>query len=103
MRESDILNQVIRYLHYRPGKYWRQNTGAFKVQEQGRKSRFIRFNVPGAADITGIREGQRIEIEVKRPGGKLTDKQKAFGEMIKSEGGKYLVVYGVEDLQKEGI
>lgn len=102
LKESDILKVILEYLALRPGKYWRQNTGAVFSTYKGKK-RIIRFGRPGAADITGVRNGKRVEIEVKRPGEVQRDDQRAFEAMIKAEGGIYFVAKSVEDVQAQGF
>lgn len=71
---------------------WRNNTGAAFDKE----GRMIRFGVKGQADVSGIMKplGTRIEIEVKRPGGKPRPDQKLFEQMIKDHGGVYLLCDG---------
>jgi hypothetical protein len=71
---------------------WRNNTGAAFDKE----GRMIRFGVKGQADVSGIMKplGTRIEIEVKRPGGKPRPEQKLFEQMIKDHGGVYLLCDG---------
>lgn len=98
--EQDIVRAILQAAPYvLPGwKLWRQNTGAFKVPES---NRFIRFGVNGQADITGLTpEGRRVEIEVKRPGGKQSPAQKEFEAMIKANGGIYVLVNSVDDLRR---
>lgn len=78
---------------------WRNNTGA----AFDREGRMIKFGVKGQADISGIMKplGTRIEIEVKRPGGKQRPEQKQYGQMIKDHGGVYLLCDG--DIIKQVI
>ena len=52
----------------------------------------------GIADIIGIFRGKFLAIEVKRPGNKLSDKQKAFLENVEKEGGIAIVAYSVNDV-----
>lgn len=73
---------------------WRNNVGA--ARDRGR---FVRFGLPGSADITGIfDDGRRLEIEVKAAGGRLSQKQKFFGAMIEQFGGVYIVVRSAAEL-----
>ncbi len=71
---------------------WRNNTGA----AFDRQGRMIKFGVTGQADVSGIMKplGSRLEIEIKRPGGKQRPEQKLFEQMIKDHGGLYLVCDG---------
>lgn len=70
---------------------WRNNTGALHDGQ-----RLVRFGVPGQADISGILRpaGCRVEIEVKRAGGKQSQTQRHFEAMIVSHGGLYLLCNG---------
>lgn len=108
MLEKHIQKQILDYLSYRPGKFWRQNTGAFKGKYTSKrtgvtKTRFVQFGIDGCADITGIKEGRRIEIEVKRPKEKQNDNQIAFQAMIESQGGLYVLARSLEDVQRAGL
>lgn len=101
-KESIVQGHILEYLRYRPGAFWRQNTGGVTYNYKG-KNRFIRFGVVGAADITGIRDGRRIEIEVKREGEVQNDNQKHFQAVIEKEGGLYILAYSLEDVQRAGV
>lgn len=57
----------------------------------------------GVCDRIAIKNKRVVFIEVKKENGKLSDDQKLFQEMIESEGGEYLIVRGIEDLQRVGI
>jgi|TARA_Y100000310_G_C20693769_1_gene824076 photosystem II stability/assembly factor-like uncharacterized protein len=85
------------------GVFWRANTGASVYESKGKK-RFVRFGVAGQADITGLlKNGRRVEIEVKKKGGKQTEKQQAFQETIESNDGLYVLAYGVNDVIERGL
>lgn len=108
MLEKHIQKQILDYLSYRPGKFWRQNTGAFKGKYTSKrtgvtKSRFVQFSISGAADITGVKDGRRIEIEVKRPKKDQSPEQIAFQELIESQGGLYVLARSLEDVRKAGL
>jgi hypothetical protein len=62
----------------------------------------IKFGVVGQADISGIiyPTGRRLEIEVKTGTGKLSEKQKAFRDMIIHMGGLHIELRAVSDLDK---
>lgn len=99
MNETAIVRAIIDAVNASGiALVWRQNTGAAKATYGGR-TRFIRFGVVGAADITGyIRgSGRRLEIEVKRPGGKTTASQDYYGRAINEGGALYFVAHSVEE------
>lgn len=75
-------------------RIWRNNVGCAKDG-----GRFVRFGLPGSADITGItQDGLRLEIEVKAARGKLSCKQERFRAMIEKFGGVYIVARSAEEL-----
>lgn len=95
--QANILLGLAR--HFRETvTVWRNNTGAF---HDG--NRLIKFGLPGQADISGIIKpyGCRLEIEVKRAGGRQSMNQKNFDRMIKSHGGLYLLCDG--DIEEQVI
>lgn len=86
--EKDIQKQILKYLSYTPVFAWRNNSGAGFNKNAGGDSYFIRFGLKGSADILGILPGGRfLAIEVKKPGGVLTDDQKNFLARINAKGG----------------
>lgn len=96
--ESAIQHAVLQVLKYHPKVAWvhRMNVGAVKVGE-----RFVRFGLPGMCDITGqLKDGRRLEIEVKRPKGVVSDVQTAFIEMVNACGGLAFVARSVEDVEE---
>lgn len=93
--ESSVVSACLRYLAYKRVFAWRNNSGGFKP-EKGRH--FIRFGFPGSPDIIAVVNGQFVGIEVKFGKGKLSDSQVAFRSRLEEAGGKYLVVYSVEEL-----
>lgn len=102
MTEAAIQKAILEMAELMPGiKVWRQNTGAARYVDKRGKPRFVRFGMPGSADLTGLvlPSGRRIEIEVKAPGGKLTQAQEAFGLGIEKAGGIYWVVRSVDDFR----
>lgn len=103
MTEAAIQSEIHRVIGSRADvRLWRRNIGAAR---DPRTYRLIRFGFPGQADLSGIWRrpdgaGIRLEIEVKGPRGRLTDKQRQFGEMIDRLGGVYIVARSVEDVEK---
>ena len=97
MKEKQLQNAILRTFGTRSDmRLWRANTGAARV---GR--RFIRFGVPGQADLTGILPGgRRLEIEVKSPTGRQTPDQQAFQTMLERFGGLYVLARSVNDVRR---
>ena len=76
-----------------PGaRAWRRNVGATVVGD-----RFIRYGLPGEADVTGIYDGLRLEIEVKAGKDKPTPEQLSFLKMIRNAGGIGLICRDVDE------
>lgn len=94
--EARILSEVLVALGSDPRcRVWRSNTGVARTLDD---DRVVRFGVRGAADITGIlADGRRLEIEVKRASGKVSEDQARFGSMIRSFGGIFAVVRSAEE------
>ena len=99
LRETDIVRACLEYLAARKIMAWRSNSGAVKATYGG-KTRFVRFNsAKGMSDICAILPGGRFcAIEVKRPGGKITKEQWAFGTDVRKAGGFAIVVTSLDDL-----
>lgn len=98
MLESDIQADVLKLLARHPKVAWfhRMNVGAVK-----RGSRYIRFGRKGMCDITGqLRNGRRLEIEMKRPGEQPTDDQKEFIAMVNIAGGLAFIARSIDDVQE---
>jgi hypothetical protein len=85
--ESDVQKSIMDWVNLMPGfRLWRRNLGALKAEHNGKKY-FVRFGVTGMADLEGIGPGGlHIEIEVKRPGKKPTDEQKAWLQQCRDQG-----------------
>lgn len=78
-------------------RVWRANVVAGKID-----NRFIRAGVPGQADISGIGpRGVRIEIEVKAGSDRLSEKQRAFRDMILRLGGIWVEARSVDQALRD--
>ena len=105
------MRDILAYLGVRGIMAWRNNTGAMAIPAgRGGKSRYVRFGVRGQADITGIlKNGIRLEIEVKRPdfrkpaAGSATisqREQQAFLDAIRAQGGCAGCATSLDDAEK---
>lgn len=101
MRESELQKQILDYLAYQKGKYWRVNSGGVRAQYKG-KERFFRFNtMPGISDILGILpDGRFFACEVKVKSNKPTKAQQDFIDMINYWGGVGVVAYDLNDVKR---
>lgn len=95
MTESQIQAEIMRAFSTRTDmRLWRANVGAARF-----KGRVVTFGVPGQADLTGILPGGvRLEIEVKKPGGRQSKQQVAYQRMIERFGGVYVLAQCVGDV-----
>jgi len=98
MKEHSLQSALLRTLgRDRRLRIWRQNTGVARYRD-----RVVRFGLPGQADLSGITDrGVRVEIEVKSPNGRLSKQQEAFGRMIQTMGGIYIVARSVQQTLEE--
>jgi len=96
MTEQQIQQEILIALGRRPDcRVWRQNSGTAPSWDG---KRVVRFGVPGCADISGLLiDGRRLEIEVKKAGGKQSPDQVNFQRMIERFGGVYMLVYSVAE------
>ena len=80
------------------GRAWRNNRiDAMAVGRGGKMRRVIAAGINGQADITGIlRDGRRIEIEIKIGHDKQSPVQLAFAAMIEDHHGVYIVARDLE-------
>jgi len=106
MREQAIQQQILARLGALPGlTMWRNNSGAL-VDQRGQ---LVRYGQPGSADLLGVAgpAGRLVALEVKRPGGRQTDLQRAWQGMVERHGGIYLVVTSVDEavqgLRRHGV
>ena len=92
--EAQVVRACLDYLKLRRIFAFRNNTGAYKVEE-----RFVRFGSKGSADILGILPGGRfLAIECKSLNGRLSPAQGEWGERVRAAGGVYLCVRSVGEL-----
>jgi hypothetical protein len=70
----DILER-----HPRVAFWWRQNTGAVKLEGAGGKNRYVRFSFKGASDLMAVLVGGKfLAVECKATGKEPSDDQRAF-------------------------
>ncbi|MDA8212187.1 MAG: VRR-NUC domain-containing protein [Clostridia bacterium] len=55
----------------------------------------------GLADLTAIKNGQVIWIEVKTPKGRVSEHQEQFRTDLEHHGGRYIVARSVDDVMRE--
>ena len=82
--ERDITRNIRGYLNIRGIFHYKQWQGL--------------GSLPGVSDIIGIYRGKYLAIEVKCPGNKLSDRQKAFLDRVNEEGGIGFMATSVDDV-----
>ena len=94
--EKYVLGGCIRVLKRHGCFCWRQNTGAFKVD-----NRFFRSSIAGVSDIIGVLpDGHFISVECKREkGGRVSMKQEQFIANVRGNSGYALVVHDETELE----
>lgn len=98
--EKEIQHLILQYLQLRKIFCWRNNTGAFGAEYNGKK-RFIRTGLVGSGDIIGLTpSGRFFSIEVKVPGRPPTFEQIQFMNAVKHNNGIAFVATCLEDVQK---
>jgi len=98
MKEQDIQNQIIEYLHLRRIKAYRINSGMIRTD----KGYMVKLAPRGFSDIVGVLEGGRaLFIEVKMGKNKPTALQKMFLEEMREQGALAFVAWGIEDVERE--
>src|SRR3990167_1364915 len=93
VKEKDVQRTILDYLRITKQFFFRNNTGAFKTE----RGQFVRFGQVGSPDIFVIRKGIIYGIEVKGTGGLQSEFQKEWQINFETNGGKYLLVYSLED------
>lgn len=99
--EADVQKAVLKALKYHPKVAWvgRYNSGTMEEQGATGDTRYVTFNsVPGQSDLMGqMKDGRILAIEVKRPGGKPTERQAAFLALVARNGGVSGFACSVDD------
>lgn len=87
--ETDIRRQIQDYLRW---------TGWFVYYNlQGLGS------YPGLSDLVATKKGKTVHVEIKKPGGRQSDKQKKFQAELEAVGGTYVVAKSIEDVEHLNI
>ena len=81
--EGAVKKQICEWLELKRTFFWIQVSGG-KFGGRRYSSRFIRV---GVSDILGMWDGTLLAIEVKAPGGRVSDEQKKFLREVEEQGG----------------
>lgn len=95
--EKDIQEGIIQYLRLMKYVVFKHHSTGFTVRN-GKTAPF-RYGDKGVADIIGCApNGRFIAVEVKRPGGVISDDQQVFLDGISKNGGVALVAFSLDDV-----
>jgi hypothetical protein len=98
--EKDVQRVILQYLRLLGAWAVRVNSGGMVSEYRGRK-RFMRFNdADGCPDVLVCLAGRFVGVEVKRPGGRPTEKQLAALDAIRKAGGLAFVASSVADVER---
>lgn len=95
MTESEIEKSILDYLAYNNVMCWKDR----QLPKKPRKG--ARLSQNGTPDILGIlSDGTFLGIEVKKPGGKVSEDQKTFLKRSCELGAQTFVAYSLDDVIK---
>jgi hypothetical protein len=98
LKEKDVQKAVLEFLALKKIWAWRNNTGAFTGEYNGKK-RFHRFGAVGSPDVFAVLpSGKVMHIECKGDKGKLSPAQEEWQEKAVKHGHYYIVCRDVSEL-----
>lgn len=86
LTETDIMRQIREYLQWH---------GWYVIRNQQSLG-----SHPGLSDLTAIRAGRVLWIEVKTAKGKLSKAQEKFKQCIEMAGGEFVLARSIEDIEQ---
>ena len=87
LSENEIQNEIRERLRW---------AGWYVICHQ--KSMGSLKGLSGLSDLSAIRNGQTVYIEVKKPGGVQSQWQKDFQAEVESHGARYILAYSVDEV-----
>jgi len=107
--EAQVLAAVLMHVPQRVRglHLFRQSVGMVRINQEGPDTeRVVRFGIPGMCDVSGLVEpqGWRVEIECKRYGQNLSEKQHHWcGNMIAWGGIYYLARPQIHETLEDAV
>lgn len=96
MSETKVVSACLDLLAKKRIMAWRNNTGATKIGDC-----YVSFGSKGSSDIVGVLpSGRFLAIECKFGKGRQSPDQKIFQKMIEKNNGLYILVYSVDELER---
>jgi len=102
--EKDIQKDILLYLDTKGYFFWRSNNIPVFAKNNGGKYMYRslpKYTPRGLPDIIVITQGKFVAIEVKRDGAQLSEYQASYGLSVVQNGGEYVVVHSVEEVDRE--
>lgn len=100
--EGRVVKACLGYLELIRIHAWRNNSGCTSIEGANGRNRFVRYGLPGSADILGIMpDGRFLAVECKSDKGRLSELQQNFLDMIRGNGGVAFVARSVDDVERE--
>lgn len=93
--EKDIQKQILDYLRLKKWFVAKNNTTGIYVKA---RDTYITNPSAGLADLTAIKDGRVIMMEVKTKNGRQSPAQKEFEKQWTDHKGEYLLVHSLEEL-----
>ncbi len=87
---------ICEYLALKGYFFWRQNTQP--IFDKGKFRRMPKYAKKGVPDIILLKNGSVIFLEVKRPGGKLSESQIEFKEGCEKNKVQYCVITDLDEV-----
>lgn len=94
MKEQQIQKSIIDYLRLKGWYVYKNATVGTYKQSTGK---YIPAQTHGVADLTAIKDGHVVQIEIKRPGGKQSENQVIFADDWMSHGGTYILIHNIDE------
>lgn len=101
MSEQDLVNTIIEYVHTIGGVAIRINSGMRVIENDDGTRRAFRGAPTGTSDILACIHGKFYAIECKVGRNKATDAQRLFLERVAEAGGRAIIAYELEDVERE--
>ena len=66
---------------------------------------FVYYNLqglgsyPGLSDLVAVKNGRVVHVEIKKPGGRQSERQKEFQRRLEAAGGEYVLAKRIEDVE----
>jgi hypothetical protein len=101
--EADVQRAICDYLALKGYLFSRTNNAPVYDKTRGAYRALPKYTRRGRPDICLIKAGKFYGIEVKTEVGRLSPEQKKLGAEIIANGGHYIIVRSIDDVQLAGL